>query len=234
MVDDSDGERAPRLPSTFIPVFYDGTGSGFVGVGLVRGTRAHGGRMEIEPPAWLVEQAFVDDARELYEWMATRPDRWVVWGRIAPIVGAAMLTLMMEGERDRDLRCSAELREQADGLARRARTVTASSTEILGRSCVSLRRGDEEDPFLVIAFTQAVERDRLWDWIRWQTHRFRGWRGFWEEEGSAALRNLLIGSMMEEERRAKAAGVSSSGPRPLRLWRGGRGPGIVGPDGRKD
>ena len=157
--------------------------------------------------------------------MLTRPERWTVWARIAPIVGPDMLALVMDSERDRDLRGMAELEEQAAAIARAARMVTAASTRILGRSCVTLRRGDEDDPFLVIAFVQTVERDRLWDWVRWQAHRYREWRTLWEEEGCVALRNLIMGSMIMEERRVKAAGLASVGRRPLRLWRGGRGTG---------
>jgi hypothetical protein len=222
MVEESDRERSPKLPASFAPVLYDGVGSEFVGVGLVRNLDVAGNGNGAGPSVWRREHAFVEDAREFHEWMVTRPERWTVWARIAPIVGPDMLALVMESERDRDLRGMAELKEQAAAIARTARTVTAASTRILGRSCVTLRRGDEDDPFLVIAFVHTVERDRLWDWVRWQTHRYREWRALWEQEGYAALRNLIMGSMIIEERRVKASGLASGGQRPLRLWRGGR------------
>lgn len=227
MMEESNPERGPEPSASFVPVLYDGTDDGFVGVGLVRNLGVPGGGIEPGPSVWALEQAFVEDARDLYAWMVTRPERWAVWARIAPIVGPEILALMVEGERDRDARRSAEIEEQVAALARRARTITAASIVVLGRSCVSLHRGDEDDPFLVLAFEEPVERERLWDWIRWQPHRFREWRMFWEHEGTVALRNLILQSMILDEMRLKAAGLAIGGRRPLRLWRGGRGSRII-------
>lgn len=226
-MEESEPERAPGLPTCFVPVLYDGTRNGFVGVGLVRDLGIRGAGVDPGPSVWVLEQAFADDARDLHCWMLTRPERWSVWARIAPIVGAEMLALMMEDERDRDVRRSAELEDENAAFRRRTRTVTAESTILLGRSCVTLRRGVEEDPFLVLAFDETVERDRLWDWLRWQPHRFREWRLFWELEGTVALRKMIRGSMIIDEKRARAAGLAIRGRRPLRLWRGGRNSRII-------
>jgi len=225
MAEDSHPDRGRRPSASFRPMLYDGESDGFVGVGLVRNVLSDDGAIGSVPPAWILEQAFVEDARDVYAWMITHPERWSVWGRLSPIVGAEMLALMMEEERERDARRSSLIEEQAAAAARMARTVTVASGIVLGRPCVTLHRGDEDDPFLVVAFEDPVERERLWDWIRWQPHRFREWRRFWEQAGSTALRELILNLMIIDEIRAKAAGLAIGGRRPFRSWRGGRGTG---------
>lgn len=224
MMHEHDPDEAPKRAAPFVPMLRDDVTEDFLGVVLVRNHADKDGEIEPGLPVWMLETAFAEDARERYEWMLTRPERWAVWARLAPIVGPEMLTLMMEDEQDDDVRLASELREQADRLAREARTVTAVPTEAAGRPCVTLVRGSETEPFLVIAFDEPVERDRLWDWIRWQPHRYRGWRMLWDDKGPAALRRLIVRSMLEDEHRVREAGQALGGPRPLRLWRGGRDP----------
>lgn len=169
MVDDSEPERARRPAASYVPILHDDATSDFVGLVLVRNFAEAEGEIEPGLPVWILETAFVDDARERYAWMLTRPERWAVWARLAPLVGPEMLTLMMEHEQDRDARRGAELQADVDRLAREARTITARSTEVLGRPCVTLRRGSEREPFFTVPFDDPIERDRLWDWVRWQT-----------------------------------------------------------------
>ncbi len=223
---ESDPNDAPKPSVPFVPMLYDDADRDFFGIALVRNFGEREGEIEPGLAVWIQELAFAEDARERYEWMLTRPERWAVWARHAPIVGAEMLSLMMEGEQDEDVRLAAELQAQADRLAREARTVTALSTEVGGRPCVTLGRGGETEPFLVVPFDEPVERDRLWDWLRWQTHRFRGWRVLWDEKGAAALRRVIVRSMLHDEHRVREAGQALGGPRPLRLWAGGRHPGF--------
>jgi hypothetical protein len=225
MTHDSDSNDVPKPAASFVPMLYDDVDGDVFGLALVRNFGEREGEIEPGLAVWILEMAFADDARERYEWMLTRPERWAVWARLAPIVGPEMLTLMMEGEQDEDVRLAAELQAQAERLAREARTVTALSTEVAGRPAVTLGRGSEKEPFLVIAFDEPVERDRLWDWLRWQTHRYRGWRMLWDDKGPGALRRLIVKSMLHDEHRVRAAGRSLGGPRPLRLWGGGRGAG---------
>lgn len=222
MIHEPDRNDVPRRPPQFVPMLHDDATADFVGLALVRNHAERSGEIEPGLPVWILEMAFVEDARERYDWMLTRPERWAVWARLAPMVGPEMLTLMMEGEQDEDARLAAGLQAQADRLAREARTVAALSTEVHGRPCVTLCRGSESEPFLSISFDEPVERDRLWDWIRWQTHRYRGWRMLWDEKGPAALKRLIVKSMLHDEHRVRAAGQALGGPRPLRLWRGGR------------
>ena len=222
---ESDRNERPRRAAPFVPMLHDDVTDDFVGVVRPRNHADREGEIEPGLPVWILETAFAEDARERYEWMLTRPERWAVWARHAPIVGSEMLTLMMESEQDEDARLAAELQAQAERLAREARTVTALSTEVAGRPCVTLGRGSDKEPFLAIAFDEAVERDRLWDWVRWQTHRFRGWRMLWDDKGPAALRRLIVKSMLHDEHRVREAGQALGGPRPLRLWDGGRRPG---------
>ena len=230
MVDGPDDERMPEPAAPFVPVLHDGIESDFVAVCLVRNFGKAAGEIDLGLPVWIRELAFADDARELYGWMNTKPERWEVWARLAPIVGPEFLTLMIDGEHDRDVRHRAGLSEQAEAVARAARTVEAAPTDIQGDPCVILRRGDEDQPFLVIAFQEVVERDRLWDWLRWQTHRYRSWRRLWEEKGSVALTHLIAASLLWDEQQAFAAGHAMKGRRPLRAWRGGGKYGVARSD----
>lgn len=225
MMHDPDSEDGPKRPARFVPVLHDDVKEDFLGIVLVRNHAEKVGEIEPGLPVWILEMAFAEDARERYDWMLTRPERWAVWARLAPIVGPEMLTLMMEDEQDEDVRLSTELQAQAERLARDARTVTALQTEVAGRPCVTLGRGSETEPFLVMAFDETVERDRLWDWIRWQPHRYRDWRMLWNQKGAGALKRLITKSMLHDEHRVREAGKALGGPRPLRLWRGGRHPG---------
>jgi hypothetical protein len=224
MVDEPDPNGARRPAAPFVPMLYEHLTNDLVGIGLVRNFAEAEGEIEPGLPVWIIEMAFAEDARERYDWMLTRPERWAVWARLAPIVGPEILTLMMEGEQDRDARRAVDLQALANRLARRARTVTALSTEVLGRPSVTLARGDEQEPFIVIAFDEPLERDRLWDWLRWQTHRYRGWRRLWDEKGTVALKRLIVRSMLQDEDSVRTAGRALGGRRPLRLWRGGRNP----------
>lgn len=234
MEHETDPTDAPKRRAQFVPVLHDDVAEDFIGLALVRNHARNEGEMEPGLPVWILEMAFAEDARERYDWMLTRPERWAVWARLAPIVGPEMLTLMMEGEQDEDVRLAAELRAHSDRLAREARTVTALPTEVHGRPAVTLSRGSDKGAFLVIAFDDAVKRDRLWDWLRWQAHRYRGWRLLWDEQGTAALRRLIIESMLHDEHRVRQAGHAIDGPRPLRLWDGGRRPGSASHPTRRD
>lgn len=225
MKHESDPNSVPGRAFPFVPALHDDVTGDFIGLALVRNHAEKHGEIEPGLPVWILEMAFVDDARERYEWMLTRPERWAVWARLAPIVGPDLLTLMMEGEQDEDVRRASELQAQVERLAREARTVTALSTEAFGRPSVALSRGSEKQPFLVLSFDQPVDRDRLWDWLRWQTHRYRGWHMLWDDKGPAALRRLIVKSMLHDEDRVRRAGQALGGPRPLRLWSGGRGTG---------
>jgi hypothetical protein len=233
MTHESDPNGASKRAAPYVPMLRNDDADDFIGIVLVRNHAEKDGEIEPGLPVWILEMAFAEDARERYEWMLTRPERWAVWGRLAPIVGSEMLTLMMEGEQDEDVRLAAELQAQADRVAREARTVTALTTEVDGRPCVTLDRNSDIEPFLVIMFDEAVERDRLWDWLRWQPHRYRGWRMLWDEKGPAALRRLIVESMLHDEHRARQAGHAIAGPRPLRLWDGGRRPGSASPPTRR-
>lgn len=207
MMHDPDSEDGPKRPARFVPVLHDDVKEDFLGIVLVRNHAEKVGEIEPGLPVWILEMAFAEDARERYDWMLTRPERWAVWARLAPIVGPEMLTLMMEDEQDEDVRLSTELQAQAERLARDARTVTALQTEVAGRPCVTLGRGSETEPFLVMAFDETVERDRLWDWIRWQPHRYRDWRMLWNQKGrepsSASSRNPCSTTNTASERRAR-------------------------------
>lgn len=227
MVDESGSERASRPAASYVPILHDDATGDFIGLALVRNFAENEGEIEPGLPVWILETAFVEDARERYAWMLTRPERWAVWARLAPLVGPEMLTLMMEEEQDRDARRAAELQAEADRAAREARTITARSVDVDGRPCVTLRRGSELEPFLAMSFDDPVERDRLWDWLRWQIHRYRGWRILWDEKGSAALKRLIIRSMLHDEERVRTAGLASTGRRPLRLWHSDRDPGPI-------
>lgn len=86
--------------------------------------------------------------------------------------------------------------------------------------CLELQRKSREDPDWFIRFGRAAERDRLYDWLRWQKPRFGEFLDYAEKFGREGLSKRLIAEMFETERRVKKEGQSAGGSRPLRMWRG--------------
>lgn len=85
---------------------------------------------------------------------------------------------------------------------------------------VELCRGDADEAFWTMTFDERWERDRFWDWMRWQEDRFREFADVFSAEGASALSGRLLREMVTAEKAARAAGLTTSGRRPLRFWCG--------------
>lgn len=97
-------EGPPEPAAPFVPMLYDDDAEGFAGVALVHNFGEAEGEIEPGLAVWILGTATVSDARERYEWMLTRPERWAVWADLAPVAGPEGLTLMIEAERAEDVR----------------------------------------------------------------------------------------------------------------------------------
>lgn len=119
--------------------------------------------------------------------------------------------LARELERER-----ARLEEERDAETR----IEAIFRKRLGRYVLNLERGNEEVVIWSIAFDEAWERDRFWDWFGWQTDRFEALAQDMQEGCRLDLERSLLREMLVTEQAVKKQGLGSGGRRPLRFWRG--------------
>jgi hypothetical protein len=211
-----------RAESRFLlPVLFDGSAGAVLGVGMVRLTSGEDGTGA--QALWVERFDVFDEARARFEWMLMRPERWPVWMRTLAIVGGDAFSALLLDEVRVDALRVADQRCTAERLGRRASQITLARERDGHRHTVALRRLDEVEPFLLIAMDDPIERDRVWDWVRWRRGRYGRWRAIAKQRGSAAVIRAVVRAMLRDEMRLKAAGLAAAGRRPLRLWRGGSG-----------
>lgn len=85
---------------------------------------------------------------------------------------------------------------------------------------VELRRGNSPEPIWSITFGEVWERERFWDWLKWQRPRFDAFVTELEAEGAMGLRSRLLREMLETEQAARRNKLATTGRRPLRFWCG--------------
>jgi hypothetical protein len=205
-------------PPPLLPVLFDGTDGSVPVVALMRFLPTADGP---RPRAlWIERFEDPDVARARFEWMLARPDRWAVWARTLSIVGADAFPAFFEDEVRRDAMRLAIQRKQADRLGQKARDIILIREPHGHRHSVALWRQDRIEPFLLIVMDEEIERDRVWDWLRWKGDSYERWRTFCKERGQPALVRAVIRGMLRDEKRAWEAGLARTGRRPLRLWRG--------------
>lgn len=119
-------------------------------------------------------------------------------------------------------------REDADRTAIRLAEAEARLTKIIGvhfkggkkDARLELRRGDSTDAAWSISFAEAWERDRFWDWLKWQRARFPEFLELLEASDAPTLRSRLLREMLETEQAARRNKLTTGGRRPLRFWCG--------------
>jgi len=175
-----------------------------------------------------------DHAGRLFAWMWSRPDRWSVWGRAATGLGPAYLSGMVA-------------RETADAVLTEPSTVDAiapwpadldedddendpgniwcgCNNKVWGKeksySIILYHEKTRSDPIFSLVLDRKGDRDRIWDFIKHQTGRYREFADLVNAHGREALEKLIFASMLETERAVKKAGLGSGGLRPLRVWPG--------------
>ncbi|PZU73884.1 MAG: hypothetical protein DI530_17000 [Sphingomonas sp.] len=85
---------------------------------------------------------------------------------------------------------------------------------------IELRRGNSKAAIWSITFGEAWERDRFWDWLKWQRPRFHDFVEVLEGSDATTLRSRLLREMIETEQAARKNKLATTGRRPLRFWCG--------------
>lgn len=89
------------------------------------------------------------------------------------------------------------------------------------RFVIALDRGARRsEKVWSITFDEAWERDRFWDWLKWQRGRFDEFAESMRSGSRLELERQLLREMLATERDVKKQGLGSGGRRPLRFWRG--------------
>lgn len=175
---------------------------------------------------WRTDAVHVEEARTLFDFMWSRPDRWTAWGRIGLGLGPALLGRVVGGEAAAEAERLADEREREEAVRRERETVWCGCDDKRRYPrgvdhCVYFSRGEgKEGRFAVFWFESKSQRDRLWDWLSHQTGRYGEFAGHFDAHGREALRALIFAGMLETERAVRKSGLSSGGTRPLRFWPG--------------
>lgn len=85
---------------------------------------------------------------------------------------------------------------------------------------LQLKRGNASEPFWRITFSEAWERDRFWDWLKWQTDRYEEFSAYLRTGTDVDLKSMLLREMLQTEQTARKAHLTTGGRRPLRFWCG--------------
>lgn len=170
---------------------------------------------------WNARFGQVDAARIIVEVMMRNPHRWGSWVRMAKMLGKDFLTGVIEAEVIGASRLTAEEAEEHENderyhAERSAKAIDMSLVLDENPRIVAARDGRA---FMVLTLETIVEARRVWDWVRWQAVAFQEWFVLARLGGATALEVMILNSMRIDEAKAKAAGLASSGPRPLRYWR---------------
>ncbi len=115
---------------------------------------------------------------------------------------------------------AAEKAAKAEAKAQRDRTIGVYFTGDKKKVVVEMRRGAVSAPFLKLQFGAEWERDRFWDWFKWQDHRHDEIEAKVAEHGVEPVRRELLYEMLTTEQAVKKRGLGAGGRRPLLFWRG--------------
>jgi hypothetical protein len=176
-----------------------------------------------------------DRASRLFAWMWSRPDRWSVWGHAATGLGPAYLSGMVARETADDVLTEpatvdaiatwpADLDEGDDESCDPGSIWCACNDKGWGReksySIILYHEEAKSEPIFSLVVDRKGDRDRIWDFIKHQTTRYREFADLVDAHGGEALKKVIFASMLETERAVKKAGLGSGGLRPLRFWPG--------------
>lgn len=115
---------------------------------------------------------------------------------------------------------AAEKAAMAEAKAKRDRTIGVYFTGDKKKVVVEMRRGPLSASFLKLQFGAEWERDRFWDWFKWQSHRHDEIEAKVTEIGAEPVRRELLYDMLTTEQAVKKRGLGAGGRRPLLFWRG--------------
>jgi hypothetical protein len=170
-------------------------------------------------------------ARDAYEALSHQQDSFTYWSVGATAIGTAWLTSIVSAvvseyaiERGHAQANADREAEEAGLLAEQELAATAEVAAhyrmLKKRFAVTLEYGTDDGRFWSIAFDEAWERDRFWDWFSWQTERFQEFADHMKDGDRLDLERKLLKEMIVTEQAVKKQGPGAGGRRPLRFWRG--------------
>jgi hypothetical protein len=171
-------------------------------------------------------------ANDAYAALRDRQAAFGYWSTGAAVFGPAWLnpTISMlveeyiDQRREKQEELARELEHEREQLAQQEAAnslINAYFVKKDSRFAIALDRGcNREEKVWSIAFDEAWERDRFWDWLGWQRSRFDEFAEFMLSGSRLELERQLLREMLATERDVKKQGLGSGGRRPLRFWRG--------------
>jgi hypothetical protein len=218
------GAAAPDLDlaaSAYAPVLATAEASDSAEIRLVRCLRS-GGEQIMTRTVWshaIEDQA---EAEGRQAWLLSNAEHLTEWGRTAAILGPEALTKILEAKWNAELLRIEDERRKAEKEARDAETIWLTQDDVgpHERPAIVMRQGRHSEPFLTIKLREEWEQARIFDWARWQSHRYHDWKEHCVEHGQESLERLMMTEMLKTENAVKKAGLGSGSRRPLRFWRG--------------
>lgn len=217
---DERGADLRLAASAYLPVLDDDAGSAIVR--LVRQIRVAGEQI-ITGAVWSESFENSTDADKRYRWLIANADRLTEWGRVAAILGPEALTTTLDAAWLAELERIEKQRRMKEKEAKEAETIWLIQDDVgrHERPAIIMHMGNQRSaPFITIKLDERWEQERIWDWARWQTERYREWKAHCDEHGAKSLEQLIMTEMLKTENAVKKAGLGSGGRRPLRFWRG--------------
>lgn len=145
---------------------------------------------------------------------------WGRWGRMADLLGPDFLDGVLDGDlltaaflsppaRRRDLP-GAHTQPRPDKATIRMKLLSG------GNPCIVASHKGRA--FMTMELPTPVQARRVWDWLRWQTAKYRSMFEFCERKGAPALVVLIVARVLDAERRALLTCGPRDPERPLRHW----------------
>lgn len=205
--------------SAYVPLLSeDGTAT----VSLARQVRVAGEQI-LTGVVWSETFEDVAKARGRYAWMLSNSGRLTEWGRLAVILGPDTLTatLATAWQTELDLADKEMKRQEKDAWEAERIWLIQDEAGRYNRPAIIMHMGNQRaEPFLRIILRERWEQERIFDWARWQSDQYHGWKAHCDEHGAKSLEQLIMTEMLRTENAVKKAGLGSGGRRPLRFWRG--------------
>lgn len=129
-----------------------------------------------------------------------------------------VLDRLVEAEVQKKRAADAEA-EEAARKAREALRIGVFYTGSKKKPILEMRRGSRET-FFDIGFGAEWERERFWDWLKWQTEHFEDIAVEVATHGAERVRIRLLHDMLLTEQAVRKRGLGAGGRRPLVFWRG--------------
>ncbi len=178
-------------------------------------------------PVWSRSTDDAVEAADVFEGLALVGDHLVHLAETALILPSPGVDAVVDQHlrnaaeaREKDRAKAAEKAAKAEAKALRDRTIAVYFTGDKKKLAVELRRGPLSSPFLKLIFGAEWERDRFWDWLKWQDHRHEELAARVDEVGVEEVRRELLYEMLTTEQAVKKRGHGAGGRRPLLFWRG--------------